>query len=143
MGIFEHFPYVNMHNINMDWIINKIKGNAADIETIEGNIEALKTVSADADIIFTEDASENVTCNKTFAQITQLDQNDSICSYKGFTSMGYTQIVGPGGVTDRTLVFVFPVALTIASGTWTLKAVTLTMDFAGIITKETVTKVLS
>ena len=31
MGLFEHFPYTNFHNLNLDWLINEIKnlGNQA------------------------------------------------------------------------------------------------------------------
>lgn len=25
MGVFEHFPYVNFHELNLSWIVNKIK----------------------------------------------------------------------------------------------------------------------
>ena len=25
MGVFEHFPYVNFHELNLSWIINKLK----------------------------------------------------------------------------------------------------------------------
>ena len=30
MGIFRQFPYSNFHDLNLDWIINKIKELAAD-----------------------------------------------------------------------------------------------------------------
>ena len=25
MGVFEHFPYANIHNLNLDWILEHIK----------------------------------------------------------------------------------------------------------------------
>ena len=25
MGVFEHFPYVNFHELNLDWIVNRLK----------------------------------------------------------------------------------------------------------------------
>ena len=30
MGIFEHFPYLNFHDINLDWLLKQTKKNAAD-----------------------------------------------------------------------------------------------------------------
>lgn len=81
MGIFEHFPYVNMHNINMDWIIKRIK--------------ALEKYAADSkklpDIIISIDfTSETVTCNKTFAEIYEMVMNEAIAYYRGLTTHGYT-----------------------------------------------------
>ena len=33
MGVFEHFPYVNFHELNLSWIVNKLK----DLEDIIGS----------------------------------------------------------------------------------------------------------
>ena len=30
MGIFEHFPYLNFHDINLDWLLKQTKKNASD-----------------------------------------------------------------------------------------------------------------
>ena len=30
MGIFEHFPYLNFHDINLDWLLKQTKKNADD-----------------------------------------------------------------------------------------------------------------
>lgn len=30
MGLFEHFPYVNLHELNLDWILLKLKQNTED-----------------------------------------------------------------------------------------------------------------
>ena len=34
MGLFEHFPYSNFHDLNLNWIIGKIK----NIEEITANV---------------------------------------------------------------------------------------------------------
>lgn len=35
MGIFEHFPYTNFHNLNLDWLIKTVKSNSEDIEKLD------------------------------------------------------------------------------------------------------------
>lgn len=44
MGLFEHWPYVNFHDLNLDWIINKIK----NVETAEANSQASAEASAES-----------------------------------------------------------------------------------------------
>ena len=35
MGVFEHFPYTNFHNLNLDWILAKVKEVFAEAESLE------------------------------------------------------------------------------------------------------------
>lgn len=35
MGTFEDFPYVNYHNINMDWIIEALKDLDERVKALE------------------------------------------------------------------------------------------------------------
>lgn len=44
MGLFEHWPYVNFHDMNLDWIIKKIK----NVETAEANSQASAEASAES-----------------------------------------------------------------------------------------------
>ena len=44
MGLFEHWPYANFHDLNLDWIIRKIK----NIETAEANSQASAEASAES-----------------------------------------------------------------------------------------------
>ena len=32
MGIFEHFPYTNFHDLNLDWIIQELEKLSADVQ---------------------------------------------------------------------------------------------------------------
>lgn len=41
MGLFEQFPYTNFHNLNLDWIVGKIKENATNLENATTAIPAL------------------------------------------------------------------------------------------------------
>lgn len=41
MGIFEHFPYTNFHELNLDWIIDFIQQGKMDIETAKKMVEEL------------------------------------------------------------------------------------------------------
>ena len=44
MGLFEHWPYVNFHDMNLDWVIKKIK----NVETAEANSLASAEASAES-----------------------------------------------------------------------------------------------
>lgn len=65
MGVFEHFPYVNFHELNLSWIVNKLK----ELEDIIGSqivdIVARAGVAANAQAI--NDLSTTVTNNATTA----------------------------------------------------------------------------
>ena len=38
MGLFEQFPYANFHELNLDWILNKIKELDEKVDSIEDRI---------------------------------------------------------------------------------------------------------
>lgn len=38
MGLFEHFPYTNFHELNLDWIIKEIKDLNEKVDSIEDRI---------------------------------------------------------------------------------------------------------
>lgn len=38
MGAFEQFPYTNFHELNLDWIIKKVKQFQNSIDNINGQI---------------------------------------------------------------------------------------------------------
>lgn len=40
MGVFEHFPYANFHELNMDWILAELKKHGVDIDKLFQEIEA-------------------------------------------------------------------------------------------------------
>lgn len=44
MGLFEHWPYANFHEMNLDWIIKKIK----NVETAEANSQASAEAAAES-----------------------------------------------------------------------------------------------
>ena len=41
MGIFEHFPYTNFHELNLDWVIDFIRSGKLDIESTQKIVEEL------------------------------------------------------------------------------------------------------
>lgn len=47
MGLFEHFPYANFHELNLDWILQKIKELDKKVDSIEDRI--LKEANAYTD----------------------------------------------------------------------------------------------
>ena len=41
MGLFEHFPYTNFQDLNIDWILQEIKKNSADVESMREYLDSL------------------------------------------------------------------------------------------------------
>lgn len=39
MGFFDQFPYTNFHDLNLDWMIEKIKELEARVAALEGSEE--------------------------------------------------------------------------------------------------------
>lgn len=67
MGIFEMFPYVNMHEMNLDWIIRKVKA----IENDLANTKALNDFLG-ADDLYTVSinvGSSSASMDKTFTEL--------------------------------------------------------------------------
>lgn len=42
MGLFEHYPYSNFHELNLDWIISEIKKLRDDVDALQKKIDGLK-----------------------------------------------------------------------------------------------------
>lgn len=51
MGIFEQFPYVNFHELNLDWIINELKKQGEEIENLKIEESDITPIIATADYI--------------------------------------------------------------------------------------------
>lgn len=34
MALFEHFPYTNFHEMNLDWLLNRVKNIEANVENL-------------------------------------------------------------------------------------------------------------
>lgn len=47
MGVFEHFPYTNFHDMNMDWIVEKIREVIEQVNSYEDRVEAVEQVAAE------------------------------------------------------------------------------------------------
>lgn len=43
MGLFEHFPYTNYHNLNLDWIISKIKALASQVDKLQSDVDQIES----------------------------------------------------------------------------------------------------
>lgn len=35
MAVFENFPYTNVHELNLDWILKEVKANNAEVEDLK------------------------------------------------------------------------------------------------------------
>ena len=75
MGLFEHFPYTNFHDLNLNWIIGKIK----NVETAEANTAAsaeAAAASAEASQLSAEAAqasAENAAASEESAEQSKQD----------------------------------------------------------------------
>ena len=38
MGLFEHFPYTNFHELNLDWLLSKVKDNENKLDNIYDSV---------------------------------------------------------------------------------------------------------
>ena len=38
MGLFEQFPYTNFHELNLDWVIQKVQDFDAQLQNIDAQI---------------------------------------------------------------------------------------------------------
>lgn len=43
MPLFEHMPYTNFENINLDWILKTIKTHQTDIDGLKSDVDGIKT----------------------------------------------------------------------------------------------------
>ena len=50
MGVFEQFPYTNMHDLNLDWILQKLKEFEKELAGLTPASEILKQYEKSADI---------------------------------------------------------------------------------------------
>lgn len=50
MGLFEHWPYTNYHDLNLDWIIKEIKNFRDSMSSVNEVIERLEQLISDSDI---------------------------------------------------------------------------------------------
>ena len=67
MGLFNNFPYLNFHELNLDWLLKKTK-------SLEKDVEEIKTYKPYTDVSivqFTVDFQGNVTANKSVASLAQ------------------------------------------------------------------------
>lgn len=69
MGVFDNFPYTNFHDLNLDWILNKVKETdtsvdelSEQVDELSGDVQNLKIFSKiEADNQIIEADSDNAT----------------------------------------------------------------------------------
>lgn len=42
MRFFDEFPYTNLNDVNLDWIVGAMREMQAEIEDLQGRVEALE-----------------------------------------------------------------------------------------------------
>lgn len=67
MAIFEKFPYLNLHNLNMDWMINQFKEWEAKYTAYDTELNELKTAVENAQAALDQDEQDLA------AAVTRLD----------------------------------------------------------------------
>lgn len=51
MGLFEHFPYTNLHTLNLDWILRKFKAFESTVAELSEKVDNITDVSDDVERI--------------------------------------------------------------------------------------------
>lgn len=90
MGIFEHFPYTNFHNLNLDRILERTKAAEAAAQAAEAATEAAAAdmAAADANATLALNTANSVATEITPATITLANLLDtSKCSNVNTVSM--------------------------------------------------------
>jgi hypothetical protein len=41
MGVFEQFPYTNLHDLNLDWVLQTMREYVATIESLKTTVDAI------------------------------------------------------------------------------------------------------
>lgn len=78
MGLFNHFPYLNMHELNLNWIIEQVKANKTDIEVLQAIAEpASMLVSFTGSLTAGTPKVGTVTANVTPLQVYNMLGNDT------------------------------------------------------------------
>lgn len=92
MALFEQFPYTNFHEMNMDWLLHKVKAISKEVDSIISDEEKYFFVT------FTYDSvSQTYSADKTYSQITEALATGKYlaCIYQG--KKYYDAFVTAGG----------------------------------------------
>lgn len=66
MALFENFPYTNFHEMNLDWLLHKVRAISKEVDSIISDEEKYFFVT------FTYDSvSQTYSADKTYAEITE------------------------------------------------------------------------
>ena len=96
MPLFNHFPYLNVQNLNLNWIISKIKGiddTAAQVEELSVNLPEYAETASQAASAATLAANNAQSAAETSAElITQAERANAISQQtKDFCQETYNQ----------------------------------------------------
>lgn len=114
MAIFEKFPYLNFHSLNLDWLLKKTTEHTGEIAALDARIKALEQAP---DISFTIDGDGmgDVSCTLDYDTIyLNYSSNTAEAEYNGLRSKGY--IIDVDINQKRTLKFYFQYPWTIVAG---------------------------
>lgn len=75
MALFPKFPYLNFHELNLNWIIDQVKANKDNIEKIESVYDPVIINFATADIESHVSQTVDATVNKSAYEVYQIVTN--------------------------------------------------------------------
>lgn len=110
MGIFNHFPYTNIHELNLDWLLGKTKENenavaslGEDLEGLDARVDYLEQQEVTKNYVDGADAS-TLDSAKAYADnkdVTTLDSAKNYADTKSTaavnTARAYTDTAVPNG----------------------------------------------
>lgn len=105
MGVFEQFPYTNFHNLNLDWVLQKMRECGASVEEMKKVIEQFPTIYEKSETITRErklspkgDFSGTILGRAANLVLAGIDNNsDKIAYLVSQFSDGQTGLVIDGG----------------------------------------------
>ena len=78
MPLFEHMPYTNFENINLDWILKTIKQHDTDISTLKTDVQNIngQITTINTTIIEIQEQIGEIDIDDLEARITALEEYD-------------------------------------------------------------------
>ena len=69
MGIFEHFPYTNYHDQNLDWLLTQVKNNTDEIKSLESLKNYLEEIDPKFFVVTVTKNGDDYTADATISDI--------------------------------------------------------------------------
>lgn len=124
MGIFNNFPWTNFHEINLDWLLKKVKG-------LE---EKTKLLTDHFIVNISDDGNGEITIDKTYAEIREAYTNKQpvVFNRDGLTTTLYNYMNPP----NLRIIFNEPTLTNVTNSGYNFVYTVYVLTTANVISKE-------